>query len=129
MRVLIVDDEPGAQRHLKALLDAWDQIREIREAANTCEAIHMLEKFQPQIIVMDARVANTNGLKAIRRVKEKYHSFPIIVLSLNPLVKVEALAAGADTFVSKNDPPAKLREALWVVVEERKRGSGKLRMQ
>jgi len=129
MRVLIVDNEPGARRHLKAVLDAWDQIREIREAANSCEALHMLEKFKPQIIVMDARVTNNNGLNAIRRVKEKYQSFPIIVLSLNPLVKAEALAAGADTFVSKNDPPAKLWEALWVIMEERKRGSGKLRTQ
>ena len=61
---------------------------------------------------MDARVPDDRGLKAIGVAKAQDLSFMIIVLSLNPVLKSQAIAAGADAFVSKSDPPETLRKTL-----------------
>jgi CheY-like chemotaxis protein len=97
---------------MKALLGAWYPAAELREAADGYEAIQLVEEFQPDVILMDARMPRLSGLEAVRYIKEKFPHIKIIVLSMYTDIKVEALAAGADAFVSKSDPPEKLRETL-----------------
>lgn len=97
---------------MKALLSAWHQCEEVREAANGAEAVQLAEDFQPDVILMDARMPKMNGLEATKRIKAGWPQIKIIVLSMYPEFMTEALAAGADSFVSKSDPPEKLREAL-----------------
>jgi DNA-binding NarL/FixJ family response regulator len=128
MRVLIIDKQCRSCQSLKDLLDDWYQINEIHEAAHVGEALHKLEKLQPETILMDARVSNPNGLKAIRSIKAKYQSFTIIVLSMNPGLKAEAIAAGADAFIRKSDPPEKLRETLKDLLYSRN-GSAETQIQ
>ena len=112
MRVLVVDNQPRARQSMKALLGAWRQVEEVREAANGYEAVQLAEEFQPDVILMDARMPKMNGLEATRLIKAKWQQIKIIVLSMYPDLKAEALAAGADAFVSKSDPPEKLRKTL-----------------
>jgi DNA-binding NarL/FixJ family response regulator len=61
---------------------------------------------------MDARMPKMNGLEAVRHIKAKSHNIKIIVLSMYTDIKEEALAAGADAFISKSDPPEKIRELM-----------------
>lgn len=123
MRILIIDRQPQTRQSLKALLDDWDQISEIREAADVCQALHKLEKLQPETFLMDARVPDDNGLKAIRLIKTRFPSLTIIVFSMNPFLKAEALAAGADAFISKSDTPEKLQETLKNILYRRNRSN------
>jgi CheY-like chemotaxis protein len=116
MRVLVVDNQPRARQSMKALLGAWHQVEEVREAANGYEAVQLAEEFQPDVILMDARMPKMNGLEAVRLIKAKWQPIKIIVLSMYPDFKAEALAAGADAFVSKSDPPEKLRKTLTDVM-------------
>jgi DNA-binding NarL/FixJ family response regulator len=118
MRILIIEKQFHALQSLKALMDAWYQIIENRGAAYVCEALHVLEEFQPDVILMDVRMPKRSGLETIRLIKAKYQSIKIIVLSLDPDFRAEAMAAGVDAFVSKSDPPEKLREALADVLRE-----------
>jgi YesN/AraC family two-component response regulator len=115
-RVLIVDDEPRARQSMKALLSAWYRLEELREAANGTEAVDLADEFQPDLILMDARMPKMNGLEALRRIKAKWPQIRIIVLSMYPDFKTEALAAGADAFINKSDPPEKLRKTLADVI-------------
>jgi CheY-like chemotaxis protein len=112
MRILVVDNQPRARLSMKALLGAWYPTAEVREAADGYEAIQFVEEFQPDVILMDARMPKMSGLEAVRRIKVKPHPVKIIVLSMYTDIKAEALAAGADAFVSKSDPPEKIRETL-----------------
>lgn len=125
MRVLIVDNQPRARQNLRALLGAWHQIGELRAAAYVCEALHGLEKLQPETFLMDARVPDNCGLKAIQLIKPEYRSFTIIVFSMNPVLKAKAIAAGADAFISKSDYPEKLRETLLDLLDDRIRSDEK----
>ena len=112
MRILVVDNQPRARQSMKALLGAWYPAAKLREAADGYEAVQLVEEFQPDVILMDARMPRLSGLEAIRYIKGKSPHIKIIVLSMYTDIKVEALVAGADAFVSKSDPPEKLRETL-----------------
>ena len=112
MRVLIVDDTARARQSMKALLEVWHPLEEVREAANGTEALELAEKFRPDIILMDARMPRMSGLEATRLIKAKCPRIKIIILSVFTDYQALALEAGADAFVSKSDPPEKLRETL-----------------
>ena len=112
LRVLIVDNQVRARMSMKALLGAWQDIEEVREAANGIEAVQLAEEFKPDIILMDARMPGMNGLDATRLIKARWPQIKIIILSMYPEFKEEALSAGADSFVSKSDLPDQLRETL-----------------
>jgi DNA-binding NarL/FixJ family response regulator len=118
IRVLIVDNQPRARQSMKALLGAWYQAAEVREAADGYDAIQLAKEFQPDVILMDARMPKMSGLEAARYIKAKSPGIKIIVLSMYPDLIAEALQAGADAFVSKSDPPEKLRETLTIVMRE-----------
>jgi CheY-like chemotaxis protein len=112
MRIFVVDNQPRARKSMKALLGAWYPAAEVREAADGYEAVQLVEEFQPDVILMDARMPRLSGLEAVRYIKGKSPHIKIIVLSMYTDIKVEALAAGADAFVSKSGPPEKIRETL-----------------
>lgn len=112
LRVLIVDNQFRARQSMKALLGAWYPAAQVRQAADGYGAVQLAEEFQPQVILMDARMPKLSGLEAVRRIKAMSPLIKIIVLSIYPDIEVEALASGADAFISKSDPPEKLRETL-----------------
>jgi CheY-like chemotaxis protein len=118
MRILLVDNQYQARQCLKAILDSWDRILETRKDANVCEALNIFEEFQPNAILMDVRMPRRGGLEAIRLIRKNYQSIKIIVLSVDPDIKGKILAAGADAFVSKSDPPEKLRQALRDILRD-----------
>jgi DNA-binding NarL/FixJ family response regulator len=121
LRVLIVDDQVRSRQSLKALLRALHTIEEVREATNGFEAIKLVEELQPDIILMDAQMPKMNGIEATHLIKTRWQQVKVIILSIDPDLKVEALAAGADGFISKGEPPEKIKEILaWAEVISRK---------
>ena len=97
---------------MKALLSAWHEIEEVREAANGIEAVQLAEDFQPDIILMDARMPGINGFDATRLIKARWPQIRVVIISMYPEFQAEALSAGADSFVSKSDLPDQLRKTL-----------------
>jgi CheY-like chemotaxis protein len=119
MRVLIVDDTPRARQSMKALLDVWYQMEEVREATNGTEAIRLVEDFQPDVILMDARMPAMGGLEATRLIKAKWPQIKVILISIYPDYQAVALTAGADAFVCKSDPPERLRKTLAELMQKK----------
>jgi DNA-binding NarL/FixJ family response regulator len=120
MRFLIVDDTARARNSMKALLEVWHPLEEVRQAATGTEAIKLSEEFQPDIILMDARMPTLGGLEATRLIKAKWPQIKIIILSVFTDYQTLAPEAGADGFVSKSDPPEKLREMIVEVMQQKK---------
>jgi len=118
MRVLIADDQRRARQSMKALLGAWYPDAELREAANGVEAIILVGEFHPDLVLMDVRMPKMDGLEGLRQIKTMRRQTRVIILSMYPEHEAEALAAGADAFVSKSDPPEKLRETLAGITGE-----------
>ncbi|HVM70440.1 MAG TPA: response regulator transcription factor [Anaerolineales bacterium] len=112
MRILVIDRLSRACQSRKTELDARYQASVFRKAGNACEALHLLEKFLPELFLVDVRMPNDHGLQAIQLIKARIPSLQVLVLSLDPNLKASALTAGADAFISKNDPPEMLMEAI-----------------
>jgi len=119
LRILIVDDQQRSRQSMKALIGAWYPDAEVREAANGDEAINRVVEFQPDLVLMDVRMPKMDGLEGLMQIKAVWRQTRVIILSMYPDYEAEALAIGADAFVSKSDPPEKLREALAGVIGEK----------
>ena len=112
LRILIVDDQQRARHSLMALLATRFQLAETCEAANGMEAVRSVEECNPDIVLMDARMPEMDGIEATRIIKAKSEHTPVIVLSMYLEYQGAALTAGADAFITKGDPPERLLEAL-----------------
>ena len=118
LRVLVVDDQPRARQGLKALLATWPIAQEIREAANGQEALALVEESLPDVVLMDVRMPKMDGLEATRRIKAKWPQVKVIALSMYAEYAADALAARADAFVCKGEPPDKLLATLGAMAAD-----------
>jgi two-component system KDP operon response regulator KdpE len=113
--ILVVDDEPQITRVLKTTLSS--QGYGIRTASDGEEALRAMSEWPPDLIVTDLRMPNMDGLDLCREVR-KTSQVPIIVLSVKgeDSIKVQALDAGADDYVTKpfsmTELTARIRAAL-----------------
>jgi DNA-binding NarL/FixJ family response regulator len=112
LRVLIADDRPRSRAGLRALLVLYPEIDVVGEAVDGREAVHLVEERRPAVVLMDVRMPGMDGLEATRLIKARWPEVKVIVLTLYTAHRAEALAAGADAFVSKGDPPECLLTAL-----------------
>ena len=113
--ILVVDDEAQITRVLKTSLSA--QGYGIRTASDGMQALLEMKTWTPDLIITDLRMPNMDGLELCRQVRSESR-VPIIVLSVKgeEAIKVEALDAGADDYVTKpfsiNELLARVRAAL-----------------
>jgi DNA-binding NarL/FixJ family response regulator len=117
LNILIVDDQPRARRSVRALLSTWIRGAEVREAGNGREAWRLVEELPPDLVLMDVRMPEVDGLEATGQIKARWPQVKIIVLSMYIEHQDEALAAGADAFVSKGDAPEKLLDVVSAVMQ------------
>jgi two-component system, OmpR family, KDP operon response regulator KdpE len=113
--ILVVDDEPQITRVLKTALASHGY--GVRSAADGQDALDQLKGWSPDLIITDLRMPRVDGLELCRVVRVGSR-IPIIVLSVKgeETMKVEALDAGADDYVTKpfsvNELLARVRAAL-----------------
>jgi len=121
IRVLLADDSPRSREGLRALLatiglsahgDVRSEVEVIGEAANGQEAVRLVEECHPDVVLMDARMPVMDGLEATRRIKDNWPAVKVIMLTMYGSYRSDALAAGADAFVNKTDPPEQLLETI-----------------
>ncbi len=115
LRILIVDDQRRARQSLKALLATRFQLIDTCEAVNGIEAIRCIEEFKPDIVLMDARMPEMDGIEATRIIKTKSPQVQVIVLSMYAEYQAAALTAGADAFISKGEPAEQLLAAFAAI--------------
>ena len=114
--ILIVDDQQHARQSLKALLATKFQLVDTCEAVNGIEAIRCVEECKPDIVLMDVRMPEMDGIEATRIIKTKLAQIPVIVLTLYSEYKAAALAAGANAFLIKGEPVEQLLAVLLAAV-------------
>jgi CheY-like chemotaxis protein len=112
LRILIVDDQPRARLSLKALLGTKFQLINTCEAVNGIEAVRCVEECKPDIVLMDIRMPEMDGIEATRIIKTKIAQLPVIVLTLYSEYREAALAAGANAFLLKGESVEQLMAVL-----------------
>ncbi len=115
VKVLIVDDQLRARQSLKALLVTWPLIGETQEAANGQEAIQCIKQGSPDLVLMDVRMPVMDGLQATCHIKTHWPQIKVIVLSMYGDYEADALAAGADAFMSKGESPENVLDKIFQV--------------
>jgi DNA-binding NarL/FixJ family response regulator len=117
IRVLVADDQSMVRAGFRMLLAGEEDIDVVAEASNGLEAVEKAERFHPDVILMDIRMPELDGLEATRRILATDNGARILVLTTFDLDEYvyEALRAGASGFVLKDDPPEQLIGAVRVV--------------
>ncbi len=113
MRVLLADDRPKTRFALRLLLERQPGIQVVGEAADAEELLVQAKVTSPTVVLLDWELPNIGAdgstLSALR---EMCPRLCVIALSGRPEMRKAALAAGADAFVSKADPPERLLAAV-----------------
>ena len=117
IRVLVADDQSMVRAGLRMLLSGEADIDVVAEAANGHEAVAQAARFRPQVVLMDIRMPELDGLEATRRILSADPSARVLVVTTFDLDEYvyEALRAGASGFVLKDDPPEQLITAVRTI--------------
>ena len=118
VRVLIVDDQSLVRAGFRMILEAEEDIEVVGEASDGAEAVDAAQELSPDVILMDVRMPNVDGLEATRRLLDGRIEGPrILILTTFDLDEYvwEALRSGASGFLLKDTPPEQLVDAVRVV--------------
>ena len=116
--VLIADDQPMVRAGLRMILELEPDIDIVGEAADGNEAVAVAAATEPDVILMDVRMPNLDGLQATRRIVGSREDGPrVLILTTFDLdvYVYEALASGASGFVLKDIEPEKLVDAIRII--------------
>jgi DNA-binding NarL/FixJ family response regulator len=120
VRILIADDQALVRAGFKMILDAEDDLEVVGEAVDGLQAVEMCRRLAPDVVLMDIRMPELDGIEATRRVVSADGSTVRVLMlttfDLNEYV-YEALRAGASGFLLKDVPPEQLAAGIRVVAD------------
>jgi len=114
VRVALVDDAPEVRQSLASALGQLTQIEIVGHAADGVEAIELVERERPQVVIMDLKMPRMDGIKATRHVVSRLPDTAVLVLSAygDESLVIEALMAGARGYLLKGTRATELAEAI-----------------
>ncbi|MDX2785040.1 response regulator transcription factor, partial [Streptomyces caniscabiei] len=117
LRVLVVDDQGIVRAGFAAVIDAEEDMTVVGEAADGAEAVRLAEELAPDVVVMDVRMPQLDGIAATRIITGRDDAPRVLVLTTFDLdaYVFDALRAGASGFLLKDVHAAELLAGIRVV--------------
>ncbi|MFI2371958.1 response regulator [Streptomyces sp. NPDC018833] len=117
IRVLIVDDQAMVREGFSVLLNAMPDIEVVGEAVNGREAVRRVAELVPDVVLMDIRMPELNGIEATREIVAADSGAKVLVLTTFDLDEYvyQALRAGASGFLLKDASARQLADGVRVV--------------
>ena len=117
IRVLLVDDHAVVRAGLKAVLGTAKDVDVVGEANNGREAITLIERFKPDVVVMDLTMGEMDGMTATREIVQRKFETRILVLTMHAEEEylLEVLKAGAHGYLVKSAADRELVDAVRAV--------------
>jgi DNA-binding NarL/FixJ family response regulator len=115
--LVLVDDQELLRLGFRMVIDAQDDLEVVGEAADGREAVELVQRLAPDVVLMDVRMPGTDGIEATREIVASGSASRIIILTTFDLDEYAhaALRAGASGFLLKDAPPADLLSAIRAV--------------
>ena len=112
--IVLADDHHVVRQSLRLLLETESGFKVLGEAANGLEAIDLVERLRPDVLIVDIMMPALNGIDVTRQLKKRLPKTVIVILSMyeNEAYVVEALRAGVSAFVLKKSTAQELVYAL-----------------
>jgi DNA-binding NarL/FixJ family response regulator len=114
IRVVLVDDHPVVRSGIRILLEKEPDISVIGETSNGNEALRLLKELKPDVLVLDMNIPGMRGYEVAQQVKKEGLHVKILALSgyTNKIYIQEALASGVTNYITKDDAPCTIVEAI-----------------
>lgn len=115
--VLIADDQPMQRLGFRMLLESQDDMTVVGEASNGTEAIRLVDRHHPDVVLMDIRMPGLDGIEATRRIVATGARTRILIVTTFDLDEYayEGLRAGASGFLVKDAQPEELLAGIRAV--------------
>lgn len=114
INVILIDDQQIIREGLKMLLSLDDDINIVAEGTDGSEALELIEKYNPDVLLMDIRMPIMNGVEATKLVKEKYPDIKILILTTfndNDYI-FDSLKNGANGYLLKDADSDEIIDAI-----------------
>ncbi len=120
-RIVLADDHPVVRQGLRVLLEAEPDFSVVGEAGDGLETSGLVERLQPDVLVLDLLMPGLDGIEVIRQVRRRTPQTRVVVLSMHSdeAYVLEALGAGAAAYVLKKSTLAELGHAIREAVAGR----------
>ena len=116
-RILVVDDHPLVRQGLAQFINQESDMHVYAEASDGYEALDIIEKTDPDVVIVDIEMKGLNGMDLVRNMKNQYPEVPVLMLSMHDegLYAKRALNAGARGYLMKEEDPEKVVNAIRAI--------------
>ncbi|MEQ8336470.1 MAG: response regulator transcription factor [Cyclobacteriaceae bacterium] len=117
IKIILVEDHPMVRIGLKSLLSGSEHIDIIGEASNGVEAIELIEKDPPEIVLSDISMPQMNGLSLAKHIQDNHPDIKVLLLTIHmePEYIIEGFDAGIMGYLPKDSSQEELIEAIETI--------------
>lgn len=117
-RVLVVDDQTLFRSGLSRLLQEDPRIEVVGQASDGIEAVRLARQLKPDVVLMDVKMPNLDGIEATRQIVAENHEVKVLMLTTFDTDSdvVKALSAGANGYVLKDSTPSGIVHSIFAVM-------------
>ncbi|MGZ8843046.1 MAG: response regulator, partial [Pyrinomonadaceae bacterium] len=117
-RVLLVDDHALVRAGICALIGMIAGVEVVGEAGEAVEALRMIEKLSPDLVLLDITMPGMSGLKVLDEITARYPTVRVIMLTMHdqPQYVIQAFRYGARGYVLKDSPADEIVAAVHTVM-------------
>ena len=123
-RLLVADDHPLIRESTKLMLKGENDLKIVGEAVNGQHALELCRQLRPDLVLMDVRMPDMDGLTATRVIKEEIPAISVLVVTAyeSEDYRREAASAGAAGYILKDAPRQQVLEAVRKALPDRGEG-------
>ena len=113
-RIVVVDDHALFREEIKKMLGECAEVKVVGEASDGLEALALVEKLPPDLVILDISMPNLGGLGATQRIKRHHPDVKVLILTMHNSWDYlhQAIIAGADGYLLKEDANTELFPAI-----------------